>query len=426
MAKKKKSKERAYARLTRHERNTIERMLDRSKSAREIARELDRAPSTITNEIKRHRFVTSPISHQGEPAPDTSILAQVCPYLQIWPHCCNGCIKRRGYGCNRRPHIFYSARRAQRSADECLSASRCGIDETEATTQVKLTTIRTCLKRGLSPEQIAKTHPELALSASTIYRWVAQGYAEMTNLDLRRKVGYKPRRKVVQHTSKASHHPKRAYDRFSELAEDMRLGAWEMDTVKGCVKDIVCLLTLYHRPTSFQLVIPIADCTSSAVLAALSSIRKVLGLDGMRRMFCLVLTDRGSEFSWDAKIAECIGEMQDECRLYYCDARRADQKAGCEKNHVELRKLLPKGSSIRFDRLTPRDASLIMSQLNSEPRGKLGFRAPTEMFQAVFGDDAEKLLDAFGVELLGVSELNLTPKCIELARHIRKEASLTD
>lgn len=33
---------RSYGRLTRHERNTVERMLDRNRSAREIAAELGR------------------------------------------------------------------------------------------------------------------------------------------------------------------------------------------------------------------------------------------------------------------------------------------------------------------------------------------------------------------------------------------------
>lgn len=31
------------------------------------------------------------------------------------------------------------------------------------------------------------------LSPSTIYRWVAAGYDGMTNMELRRKVGYRPR-----------------------------------------------------------------------------------------------------------------------------------------------------------------------------------------------------------------------------------------
>ena len=42
---------RSYGRLTRHERNTVERMLDRNRSAREIAAELGRSPSTVTREV---------------------------------------------------------------------------------------------------------------------------------------------------------------------------------------------------------------------------------------------------------------------------------------------------------------------------------------------------------------------------------------
>ena len=56
MPTKKKPSERAYARLTRHERQTIERMPDRGKGCREIAREIGRAPSTVANEVERHRF----------------------------------------------------------------------------------------------------------------------------------------------------------------------------------------------------------------------------------------------------------------------------------------------------------------------------------------------------------------------------------
>lgn len=60
MPKKKAPPERAYARLTRHERQAIERMPDRGKGCREIAREIGRAPSTVANEAERHRLATSP------------------------------------------------------------------------------------------------------------------------------------------------------------------------------------------------------------------------------------------------------------------------------------------------------------------------------------------------------------------------------
>lgn len=60
MPKKKAPSERAYARLAKHERQAIERMLDRGKGCREIAREIGRAPSTVANDVQRHRFVRSP------------------------------------------------------------------------------------------------------------------------------------------------------------------------------------------------------------------------------------------------------------------------------------------------------------------------------------------------------------------------------
>lgn len=130
---------RSYGRLTRHERNTVERMLDRNRGAREIAAELGRSPSTVTREVAAHRYVTAPRSRYGEPAP--ADLSGACPRLSAWPRCCNGCSHRRGYGCSRRPRVFYSARRAQEAADAELSASRSGIDETEEGAAAKLAAI---------------------------------------------------------------------------------------------------------------------------------------------------------------------------------------------------------------------------------------------------------------------------------------------
>lgn len=102
--------------------------------------------------------------------------------------------------------------------------------------------------------------------------------------------------------------------------------------------------------------------------------------------------------------------------LFYCEARRADQKGACEKNHEEIRKLLPKGKGIRFDKLTRKDCSVVMSNVNSEPRGSLGFKTPIEMFVSVFGKDAHTLLDAFGIEKLGIEDINLTTRCLNTAR----------
>ena len=65
-----KAASRAYARLARHERNTIELMLGKGASCRAIAAELGRAPSTVSNEVAAHRFVVAPRAERGEPAPE--------------------------------------------------------------------------------------------------------------------------------------------------------------------------------------------------------------------------------------------------------------------------------------------------------------------------------------------------------------------
>ena len=70
-----------------------------------------------------------------------------------------------------------------------------------------------------------------------------------------------------------------------------------MDTVEGAGRDSARLLTLLHRPSRFQLALPLPDGACASVLAALSSLRGVLGEDGARRAFGAVLTDNGSEFA---------------------------------------------------------------------------------------------------------------------------------
>ena len=62
---------RAYARLTRHDRNQIEEMLKKRASCRQIAKAIGRAPSTVSNEVERHRYAVAqdPGGHQGARRP---------------------------------------------------------------------------------------------------------------------------------------------------------------------------------------------------------------------------------------------------------------------------------------------------------------------------------------------------------------------
>ena len=396
-------------------------MLDRNRSAREIAAELGRSPSTVTREVAAHRYVTAPRSRYGEPAP--ADLSGGLPQALRVAEVLQRLLAQEGLRLLEEAQGVLQRQGGRReAADAELSASRSGIGETEEGAAAKLAAIRDGLARGLSPQQIAATTP--GLSASTVYRWVDAGYDGMTNMELRRKVGYRPRSRQAPKRA-ASHSARRSHASFLALGEDACAAAWEMDTVEGSRGDSARLLTLLHRPSRFQLALPLPDGTCASVLAALSSLRGVLGEDGARRAFGAVLTDNGSEFAGDeGAIAALLGERDGETRLFYCDPRQSQQKGACEKNHVEIRKLLPKGAGARFDRLTAADCALLMSQVNSEPRGALGFLTPARVLRMALGEDASALMDAFGIEELAPGELDLTPGCIERARAARGEGPL--
>lgn len=205
------------------------------------------------------------------------------------------------------------------------------------------------------------------------------------------------------------HSDRRAHAAFLALPQDVRDGCWGTGAVEGRAGDSACLPTPCSRPARFQLALLMPAQTSAEATRCLLTLRGLLGEEGMRRVFGCVITDNGSEFADEAALAAALGERPGETRLFYCDPMRSDQKGACERNHVEVRKLLPKGRGISFDRLEPAGCAPPVSQVSSEPRGSLAFMAPAQMLLAALGDDARALMEGLGVELLGPSELDLTP-----------------
>ena len=409
-------KQKRYFRLTRSERASIERELGKRRpSARDVARDLGRSPASISDEAKRNRTVARGPG-KGERAGDAP--EDACARLQAWPWTCNGCQHRR-YGCGKALRCEYSAARAQTLADGLLSGARRGVNAKEYDFERAMATIRSDVARGLSPAQIAcgradrfKVHP------TTIYRWIAAGYAGMSDAELRRKVGYKPRREPSA-AKPTSHGPERSYKAFSALPEEGRARAAEMDTVIGLSKDSQCILTLYSRPCKVQVCLLLPEKTSSAVAAALDMLEKAIGKPLFQRLFGLVLTDNGCEFSDTEALERSAFHGTARTKVYYCDVRASQQKGGCERNHVELRKLLPKGRGISFDDLDGRDLAVVMSQLNSEPRPSLMGLSPTAMLEAADPEAAAALMDALGIEEVPYEKLDLTIGAVDRSRRER-------
>ena len=189
--------------------------------------------STVSAEVASHRFVTAPKARRGERVDASADLSAACPRSAAWPRCCNGCGRYRAIGCKRRPHVFYEARAAQLCADSVLVSSRRGIDADEPAAAARLEAIRGLpAPGGCRPSRWRRATAALDLSPSTIYRWVSAGYDGMTNMELRRKVGYRPRGRRGPGGDPPLR-PQVACRVPRPRGGRACAAAWEMDTVEG-------------------------------------------------------------------------------------------------------------------------------------------------------------------------------------------------
>ena len=412
----KKKKNADYHRLDKAERIVIEHQLKKGCSCREIARELNRAPSSISYEIKTNSTISRGVN-KGEKVGE--LPKGVCPKLLTFPHVCNGC-RQWHFHCSRKFRCEYDATLAQSLADQVKVSSRKGVDMEESEFEYIIEIIRHDLSRGLSPSQIVMCRKDqFNVDPSTIYRWIENGYANMSCLELRRRCKYKKRKH--KSTSKPTTHGKlHSYTAFLALDTEIRAGACEMDTVMGRAHDSQCLLTLFLRPFKFQLALLLSEKTKQATIKELDKLESVIGQELFSELFNPILTDNGPEFADENSVERSIfSNNEKRSSVYYCDLRQSQQKGSCERNHVELRKILPKGKGISFDRLTPRDCSVLMSHLNSEPRKSLGGLCAIDMFVAAKGENAIRLLDAYGIEKIAYEDLIMSPKAIEISRKKR-------
>lgn len=411
------AEKRPEARMGAGERMRIEEGLGSNESLRSIAAAIGRAPSSVSREVVANREYKR-LKDRGRP-----VDAQGCPRLERAPWVCNGCPKRHGNSSCYRRRVVYDARVAEALSARRRSESRQGIDMEPERAERALAQVRGALSRGLSPYQASASMDEdVRVSPSTIYDWVGRGYGGCSDAMLERKVKF--RKRARSKPKAAPRRPdSRSHQAFLALPEDERGGCWEMDTVLGRASDRQRILTLHHRPTRMQLYLPMADGTCGETKANLEGLRACAGEALWASCFRLVLTDNGAEFSdWDG-IGAVLGEREGEPpRLYYCDPMRSDQKGACEKNHTELRAVLPKGRSL--EGLTLDDCCAAMSHVASAPRLSLAGLSPIRAFVAAYGGEGAALLAALGVEELAPSELLLKPGLIDELRARRGEPPL--
>ena len=319
---------RAQRCLSLREREEISRGIAAGLSNAEIARELERSPSTISRELARH---------QGRER-----YRAAAADGQAWENA------RRPKGCRlaSRPRL----RRA----------------------------IARKLRLEWSPQQIARwlkrefsADPQMQLSHETIYRTLfvqARGLLKkQLHMHLRTQRGYRHaqlastlgqgRGQIVDAIS--------IRERPAEVADRAVPGHWEGDLIIGANSSQVG--TLVERYSRYVMLIKLDTKDANTVATALS--KHVLGLpEQLRRS---LTWDRGMEM---AKHKEFT--IATDVQVYFCDPRSPWQRGSNENTNGLLRQYLPRTADIST--FSQRHLNAIAARLNQRPRMTLGWISPAE------------------------------------------------
>lgn len=423
--------------LSLSDRIIIEAGLRERRSFSAIAAELGKDPTTISKEVRAHIklnqaggynpcMIRKDCKHYGDlchPCKFTygkpchscyltkcfdvcqNFQPALCSKLDKPPYVCNGCQQRQT--CKLERHL-YEAKFAQKEYEAIRSESRQGFAVTPAELERIDQIISPLIKKGQSIHQICVNNAdEIMLDERTIYNYVDAGLLSVGNIDLPRKVRYKVRKKKPPVRVDKQCHLGRTYEDFLEYtAANPDVPIVEIDSVEGR-KGGKVLLTVFFRNSNLMLAFLRGRNTARSVTEVFEWLYETLGHEQYCRLFPIILTDRGSEFT-DPVSIECtkLGEIRS--RVFYCDPQRSDQKGGCEVTHEFIRRILPKGTS--FDSLQQRDILLMMSHINSYTRKKLNNQSANRLFSFLYG---ETILPNLGIQDIPANDINLTPRLLK-------------
>lgn len=325
--------------LTFEERIEIQSLWRAQHGVRAIARELGRAPSTISREIARNGYYSS-----------------------------DHAVRRRYRATTGQARAFERARRPK--------PSKLAIHpELRAFVQGELS-----LKR--SPEQVVgrlrrefPNRPEMRVSHETIYQAIyllARGGLKR-DLEVALRTGRKIRRThrgANERRGRISNMINIA-ERPAEVADRAVPGHWEGDLIVG--KDGKSAIgTVVERHSNYLFLIWMDPAKNRVDALTDGLIEKMKDLpDSLRRS---VTWDQGSEMHRHEQIA-----MDADIDVYFCDPRSPWQRPTNENTNGLLRQYFPKGTDLSV--YSPEDLDYVEWEMNDRPRKRLLFAKPTEVIE---------------------------------------------
>jgi IS30 family transposase len=326
--------ERNYEQLSLDDRCEIARLQADGRSIRQIAAALDRAPSTISRELKRNRG--REVGYKPSYAQDQT-----------------------------------KARRWAGSRLERQPALRCAVLER--------------LAKGWSPEQVAGRMTREAgrrvISYESIYRFI---YAQIA-----RTKDYRWRRYLPRGKSKRGFRGKRGgssttfiegrisvAERPSAAAGRRTHGHWEADLMLFS-RYGQAVLTVHERKSRILFATRPPNKASRPIARRLVNLFKGLPI----RLRRTVTFDNGTEFARHHELHRL------DIKTFFCDPHAPWQKGGIENAIGRMRRFMPRKTDLAT--LPHKRFNALVSAYNNTPRKCLDFSTPAEAFSKVLHFECE-------------------------------------
>ena len=316
--------------LSLSEREEISRGLSTKQSLRAIARQLRRAPSTISREVQRNGGLAG-----------------------------------------------YRATASDNSAwDRALRPKMCKL----ACHPMLARAVSAKLRRKWSPEQVAgwlkRAFPGEAhkqVSHETIYRSLYIQARGVLKKELLAHLRAKRTVRRSQHASLKRNGNGQIKDAVSiserpASVEDRAVpGHWEGDLIGGSKNSYIA--TLVERHSRYVMLVKVANKdTGSVVTALIKSAQKL-----PRELYKSLTWDRGKELADHPRFT-----LATDVDVYFCDPQSPWQRGSNENTNRLLRQYLPRGTDLSVH--SQAKLSAIARQLNERPRKTLQYQTPAEKF----------------------------------------------
>lgn len=354
------TKTKKYKHLNESERYKIEGFLEAKKSPKEIAKTLNRDPSTIYREIKRG--AVRRVQH------DLSTKKQ--------------------YRANVAQKKYYDqGRNKERSL-------KIGQDQ-----KLEKYIRKKILKEKYSPDAVIGEIKRKRLKfkgmicTKTLYNYIEAGiFSGISNENLwekrkRRKREYKAIRRISL-TNKMA---RRITERPENANHRLEYGHWEGDCVKGALGTTTALLTLTERKTLEEIIIKLDQATQQEVRKAFNTLEKKYGA-GFKLKFKTITFDNGVEFlNWKTLELSVLERNTKRMTIYFAHAYSAWERGSNENTNKIIRRFIPKGKNIAD--FSKAEIKRIERWINNYPRKLLGYRSSKQMAKECLRDNSDLGLD---------------------------------